>query len=101
MSDSTITAARTADFQIEGMTCASCVARVEKAIRGLPGVASASVNLATERATVDFTGEPDPVGVIAAIEKAGYATRQETLELQIEGTRGLSTNRLELVESAS
>ncbi len=77
--------ARSADFQIEGMTCASCVARVEKAIRAVPGVASANVNLATERATVDFTGKPDPGAVIAAIEKAGYSTRQETLELQIEG----------------
>ena len=72
-------------FQIEGMTCASCVTRVERAIRAVPGVAAANVNLATERATVDFIGKPDPSSVIAAIEKAGYSTRQDTLELQIEG----------------
>lgn len=72
-------------FQVEGMTCASCVARVEKAIRAVPGVASASVNLATERTTVEFAGKPDPSGVIAAIAKAGYTTRQETIALQIEG----------------
>jgi len=80
-----LTASVTSAFQIEGMTCASCVARVEKAIRAVPGVAAANVNLATERATVDFTGKPDPGSVIAAIEKAGYSTRQDTLELQIEG----------------
>lgn len=78
-------ASQPTDFQIKGMTCASCVARVEKAIRTVPGVASASVNLATEKATVAFTGKPDPQAVIAAIDRAGYATREETLELQIEG----------------
>ena len=72
-------------FQIEGMTCASCVARVEKAIRTVPGVATATVNLATERATVTFAGKPDPRGVITAIAKAGYTTPEETIELQIEG----------------
>ncbi len=52
MSNSVISAAGAADFQIEGMTCASCVARVEKAIRAVTDVASASVNLATERLDV-------------------------------------------------
>lgn len=80
-----VAASPATSFQVEGMTCASCVARVEKAIRAVPGVASANVNLATERATVEFAGKPDPSGVIAAIAKAGYATRQETIELQIEG----------------
>ncbi len=73
------------EFRIEGMTCASCVSRVEKAIRAVPGVASANVNLATERATVAFSGQPDAQAVTAAIEKAGYAVPEETLELQIEG----------------
>jgi Cu+-exporting ATPase len=72
-------------FQVEGMTCASCVGRVEKAIRAVPGVISASVNLATERATVEFAGKSEPSAVIAAIAKAGYATRQETIDMQIEG----------------
>ena len=40
------------EFGVEGMTCASCSTRVEKALARTPGVASASVNLATERATV-------------------------------------------------
>lgn len=73
------------DFQIEGMTCASCVARVERAIRTVPGVASANVNLTTEKATVAFTEAVDPGSVIAAIEKAGYSTRADTVDLQIEG----------------
>jgi Cu+-exporting ATPase len=73
------------DFGIEGMTCASCVVRVEKAIAAVPGVASANVNLATERATVHFTGTPDPNGVLRAIEKAGYEPKIVTQELSIEG----------------
>lgn len=73
------------DFGIEGMTCASCVRRVEEAITAVPGVASANVNLATERATVQFDGEPDTPAVLRAIEKAGYAPRIATEELQIEG----------------
>lgn len=78
--------ASTVDFQVEGMTCASCVARVEKAIKAVPGVATASVNLATEKATVSFiAGGMDPTSVVAAIQKVGYSARQETVELQVEG----------------
>ncbi|KKC34504.1 heavy metal translocating P-type ATPase [Devosia psychrophila] len=73
------------EFRIEGMTCASCVSRVEKAIRAVPGVAFANVNLATEKATVAFSGSPNPQAIMAAIEKVGYATPEETAELQIEG----------------
>ncbi len=69
---------------IEGMTCASCVARVEKALARVPGVHSASVNLATERATVQ--GEAvDPQLLTAAVEKAGYAVPSETVTLAVEG----------------
>lgn len=75
----------TQDFLVEGMTCASCVGRVEKSIRAVPGVSSANINLATEKATVTFDGAADPQAVVAAIEKAGYSTRQATTELQIEG----------------
>ncbi|WP_296947768.1 heavy metal translocating P-type ATPase [uncultured Massilia sp.] len=58
-------------FAIGGMTCASCVARVEKALLAVPGVADASVNLATEKATV--RGNAAPGAIVAAIERAGYA----------------------------
>ncbi len=69
---------------IEGMTCASCVARVEKALSRVPGVRSASVNLATERATVQ--GEAvDPQLLTAAVEKAGYAVPSQTVTLAVEG----------------
>ena len=73
------------DFGIEGMSCASCVLRVEKAIAAVPGVASAIVNLATERATVTYS-EPVPTeAVLQAIEKAGYEPKLETRELGVEG----------------
>jgi P-type Cu+ transporter len=58
------------------MTCASCVMRVEKALLKVPGVSSASVNLATEQATVQTLSRV-PVSVLkAAIEKAGYAATE-------------------------
>jgi copper chaperone CopZ len=59
-------------IRVEGMASDSCVERVEKAIRATPGVASASVNLATNRAEVTFSGVPDIAAVIAAIGVAGY-----------------------------
>lgn len=70
---------------IEGMTCASCVGRVERALTAVPGVQSASVNLATERADLSFIGAPDPQAAVRAIESAGYNVRAETTELSIEG----------------
>jgi Cu+-exporting ATPase len=74
-----------ASVRIEGMTCASCVGRVEKAIRAVPGVTSASVNLATERADVTFSDRPDPLAVVGAIQNAGYEAATDTIELSIEG----------------
>ncbi len=70
---------------IEGMSCASCVGRVEKAIRAVPGVAFASVNLATERADVAFSGEPAPLAVAQAVQDAGYKPATTESELAIEG----------------
>jgi Cu+-exporting ATPase len=67
------------------MTCASCVRRVEKAIASAPGVVGTSVNLATERAEVTFSGKPDLAPVIAAVSAVGYETRADTIELAIEG----------------
>ncbi|MDI1261501.1 heavy metal translocating P-type ATPase [Aquabacterium sp.] len=58
---------------IEGMTCASCVGRVEKALSKVPGVMSAQVNLATEMATVQANeGDVNLPTLVAAVEKAGY-----------------------------
>jgi P-type Cu+ transporter len=72
-------------FPITGMTCASCVLRVEKAIAAVPGVESASVNLATERADVLFTGPAAARQVIAAIRAAGYEVASQDIAIGVEG----------------
>jgi Cu+-exporting ATPase len=64
---------RETTLRVEGMTCASCSGRVEKALLKVPGVASAAVNLATERATVRARAEVPAAALQAAVEKAGYA----------------------------
>lgn len=69
---------------VEGMTCASCVGRVERALKAVPGVQTATVNLATERADITFGDPADPQAAVGAIESAGYAVREETTELGIE-----------------
>ncbi|WID99154.1 heavy metal translocating P-type ATPase [Bosea vestrisii] len=61
------------ELSIEGMTCASCVGRVERALKAVPGVTEAVVNLATERATI--RGTADTAILIAAIEDAGYEAK--------------------------
>ncbi|NQU68990.1 MAG: copper ion binding protein, partial [Rhodospirillales bacterium] len=64
------------ELGIGGMTCANCVGRVERVVRKLDGVMSASVNLATERATIDFLPEiVSSRDIGAAITKAGYEPR--------------------------
>jgi Cu+-exporting ATPase len=70
---------------IEGMTCASCVGRVEKALKAVPGVNQASVNLATERADITFAGAPDVAAAVQAVQKAGYAVAETTIELSVTG----------------
>jgi Cu+-exporting ATPase len=73
-------------FGVAGMTCAACVARVERSLAKKPGVRSASVNLATEKASVVY--DPETVGVgelLDAVEDAGYSPAQEQLELRVGG----------------
>ncbi|MHB2168658.1 heavy metal translocating P-type ATPase [Alsobacter sp. R-9] len=72
----------TLDLAVAGMTCASCVARVEKALKTVPGVAEAVVNLATERATVRVLGGRARLpALVAAVAKAGYeATEAATAD---------------------
>lgn len=60
------------ELAVDDMTCASCVGRVERALLKVPGVRSASVNLANERARVDMFGEIDAAILIRAVEAAGY-----------------------------
>ena len=74
----------TIELPVTGMTCASCVARVERAIGKADGVGKASVNLATEKATVTFDpGSVSTGDLVAAVEGAGYGvvTAQETLPI--------------------
>jgi Cu+-exporting ATPase len=65
------------DLPITGMTCASCVGRVERALRKVPGVTNATVNLANERAHVEAAEPIDPASLIAAVDKAGYGASLE------------------------
>ncbi len=73
------------DLPVQGMTCASCVGRVERALKKLPGVQEAVVNLATEKASIRFEGAADLPAAISAIEKAGYEVPQSSVELEVEG----------------
>ena len=61
------------ELELQGMTCASCAARIERALNGVDGVSAATVNFATERASVDF--DPEAVSVdelCSAVKAAGY-----------------------------
>ncbi len=70
---------------IEGMTCATCAGRVEKALRALPGV-EATVNLSSERADVQFdSARVAPAALAEAVTRAGYDVLHETRELAIVG----------------
>lgn len=70
---------------VEGMSCASCVSSVEKAVAKVPGVDKVSVNLATERADVTFRAAPNVPAIIDAIRKAGYDVPSGSADLAIEG----------------
>jgi len=67
-------AATHVDLALEGMTCATCAGRIEGALATVPGV-TATVNFATERASVDIDGVTDATDLIAAITKVGYGAR--------------------------
>ncbi|ANY61452.1 copper-translocating P-type ATPase [Comamonas aquatica] len=73
------------NLPVHGMSCASCVGRVEKAVRQVPGVAEVSVNLATERIHIQPDGALDTAAVVQAIENAGYEVPSQTVELAVEG----------------
>jgi Cu+-exporting ATPase len=78
-------AARRIVVPVSGMTCASCVGRVERAIRGVAGVHAVAVNLATGRATVDLDAGAPLEPVLAAVRDAGYEPGGEEAELAVEG----------------
>jgi Cu+-exporting ATPase len=74
----------TLTLPVQGMTCASCVAHVEKALRGVPGVSKADVNLASESATITRDPSLATTELLAsAVDAAGYTlvtSREETAE---------------------
>ncbi|AOI40679.1 copper-transporting ATPase [Burkholderia oklahomensis EO147] len=97
-------ATKTLELDIDGMTCASCAGRVEKALSHVPGVVRATVNLATEKAAVEADASLDAVRLVEAVKRAGYraspvsdpatafapqetvsAPAHATLELDIDG----------------
>src|SRR5579863_9261798 len=72
-------------LSVEGMTCATCAGRVEKALAALPGV-QATVNLADERADIRYDPAcANPEALAKAIERAGYEVAKEQRELTISG----------------
>ncbi|MES2887588.1 MAG: heavy metal translocating P-type ATPase [Pseudomonadota bacterium] len=84
-------AEQTVELQVQGMTCASCVARVEKALQRVPGVLGAEVNLATERASVR-TASPDVTAAVlmTAVERAGYTAAPVAPQLDAAGVPKVS-----------
>ena len=83
-------------IQVEGMSCASCVTRVEKALTTLPGITEASVNLANETVLVSIDKAATPTKIVAALDDAGYPAVIETTTLAIEGmTCASCVNRVE------
>lgn len=75
------------DLAITGMSCASCVSQVEKALNNLPGVASVAVNLATERAHIDSLEPIEAEQAIQAVVDAGYGA-----EVIRQGQRRVETH---------
>ncbi|WP_143413156.1 heavy metal translocating P-type ATPase, partial [Haematobacter genomosp. 1] len=77
--------AQTVVLPIEGMTCASCVGRVERALQAVPGVSQAHVNLATEKAEVRFSNPVTYDLLVRTVENIGYGVPLANTELSIEG----------------
>nr|WP_106782890.1 heavy metal translocating P-type ATPase [Lysinibacillus timonensis] len=77
-----------ADFDITGMTCAACATRIEKGLGKMDGVASANVNLALEKATIEFNpSEVTIADIIAKVEKLGYGAHQKQEDKEQEDYR--------------
>ncbi len=88
----------TAHLQLDGMSCASCVTRVERALKAVPGVASASANFSTGLATVGFDAPATRAQMAAALAKIGYPVKPQVVELAVEGmTCASCTGRVERV----
>ncbi|WP_197372868.1 cation transporter, partial [Ralstonia pseudosolanacearum] len=84
MTAASLADAASLDLEIEGMTCAACAGRVERALRAVPGVTQASVNLATERARVQRGDAVSGDALVAAVVAAGYEARVASDETAAE-----------------
>ena len=73
------------DVIIEGMTCASCSGRVERALQRVPCVSNVAVNLATERAHVAFDGAANTEALVRAVQDAGYDATLAEFDLAVGG----------------
>lgn len=77
-----------AEFDITGMTCAACATRIEKGLNKIDGVASANVNLALEKATIEFNPSEVTISdIIAKVEKLGYGAHQKQEDKEQEDHR--------------
>jgi P-type Cu+ transporter len=96
-------ATRKSAFPVRGMTCASCVARVEKALAGVPGVISAGVNLASEKATVEYIESTSIADLKRAVKEAGYELGDEVetpQDVTIAARREVRSSRNRLIVAA-
>ena len=78
-------AAQSLSLPIEGLSCASCVGRAERALRALPQIAAADVNLATARGTIRFAEAGAPAAAAQALIAAGFNVPETTREIEITG----------------
>ncbi len=76
---------RQVTLPIAGMTCASCTSKVQSSLSKVPGVEEVTINLATERATVRFTGAVEPEELVQAVRDSGYDVLTDTMTLPIGG----------------
>ena len=76
---------QTASYIVDGMSCAACAGRVERALRSVPGVTEASVDLIAQKADVRFADRADSAAVAEALARAGYPMVEADVTLEIEG----------------
>ncbi|NTF31231.1 heavy metal translocating P-type ATPase [Rhizobium skierniewicense] len=97
----TLSAPEPISVSVEGMTCASCVRRVEMATGKVPGVAASSVNFATKRLTVEPAEGFSAKTLVAAVKKIGYEVAPKTIELTLQRHKGgVDADRLKTVLEA-
>ena len=96
-----VTATQSVRMPIDGMTCAACATRLEKALNRVPGVKSASVNFALEQADVQVdSAQVSPTDVAAAVGRAGFAVPDEEFVFALDGMAcGACATRAEKVLS--